>query len=383
MNRTAAHWWGLVAGVVVLQVVLLGLDRLPGLSEPVVVENRSLASVPALPRSVRDLERFRLELDSYVADHFPPRQYLIAGLNYLRYLSGFSGTRRVFVGEQGWLFYDNDSHFSQLRPSTLTPPEATAWVEMLRSRSEFLANRGIPYLVVSAPVKERLYPDRLPDWLGNGGPSADADVLGAAAARVGVKAYVDLRPPLMQARANGVEIYSAFDTHWTGEGAYHAYVAIIEAMNAKGLPVRPHPRSHFSADRVARAQMPQDLAHMLGIASLVRQSYAQLVQSVPAPSPKIQYLGVGADWTADRVVDTGARGPVLMLTGDSFSTALLPLLNASFSRIVFSHHQNGFFREDLIDRFKPDLVLLEVIESGVRHTMQPPLVGDSPNGDKR
>src|SRR5687767_8833732 len=105
MNRTTAHWWGLIAGVIALQVLLLGLDRLPGLSEPVVVENRPLASVPALPRSMRDLDRFRVELDGYVADHFPPRQYLIAGLNYLRYSAGFSGTRRVFVGEQGWLFY--------------------------------------------------------------------------------------------------------------------------------------------------------------------------------------------------------------------------------------------------------------------------------------
>lgn len=64
-------------------------------------------------------------------------------------------------------------------------------------------------------------------------------------------------------------------------------------------------------------------------------------------------------------------GPVLVMTGNSFSNACLPLFERSFIRIVFSHHQNGFFRPDLIERFKPDAVLLEVIESGIRDAIPP------------
>jgi alginate O-acetyltransferase complex protein AlgJ len=86
---------------------------------------------------------------------------------------------------------------------------------------------------------------------------------------------------------------------------------------------------------------------------------------------KVEFLTDTHDWTGDRVIDTGSAGPVLMLTGDSFSNPWLPLLEASFSRIVVSHHQNGFFRPDLIQRFHPDAVLLEVIESGFRHAMPP------------
>ena len=58
-----------------------------------------------------------------------------------------------------------------------------------------------------------------------------------------------------------------------------------------------------------------------------------------------------------------ADGPTLLLIGDSFSVALLPALQPHFRRIIFSHYTDGgIFRQDLIDRFAPDVVVLEVVE---------------------
>jgi hypothetical protein len=66
------------------------------------------------------------------------------------------------------------------------------------------------------------------------------------------------------------------------------------------------------------------------------------------------------------VIDTGQTGkPVVLITRDSFSNALLPFLYSHFSRLILAHNQDGIWREDLIDRFKPDLVILEVVESGL------------------
>jgi len=70
------------------------------------------------------------------------------------------------------------------------------------------------------------------------------------------------------------------------------------------------------------------------------------------------------------VIDTGELGkPTLMMTRDSFSNELLPMMYSHFSRIVLAHNQDGFWRADLIDRFKPDIVLLETIEPGLRVSM--------------
>jgi hypothetical protein len=57
------------------------------------------------------------------------------------------------------------------------------------------------------------------------------------------------------------------------------------------------------------------------------------------------------------------------MTRDSFSNEILPMLYPHFSRIVLAHNQDGAWRPDLIDRFKPDVVILEVVEHGLRVSM--------------
>jgi hypothetical protein len=142
----------------------------------------------------------------------------------------------------------------------------------------------------------------------------------------------------------------------------------MRGLAARGLSVAAKPRPFFADRSAPGVPVPQDLAYMLGIAHFVRQEYPQLGFG---HTSRVEYLTATRDWTGDRIIDTGSPGPVLMLTGDSFSNAWLPLFEASFSRIVFSHHQNGFFRPDLVERYRPDAVVLEVVESGIRHAMPP------------
>jgi len=55
-----------------------------------------------------------------------------------------------------------------------------------------------------------------------------------------------------------------------------------------------------------------------------------------------------------------------MMIRDSFSNELLPFLYPHFSRIILTANGDGFWRPDLIERFKPDIVILEVVEGGLR-----------------
>lgn len=371
MSMRNLHWGALTAGTAIMLALLLVLDRVDGLKKPVLVENRMLAERPAWPADLPDLGRFRSAVDAYANDQFPSRAYLIGGLNYLRFLAGYSGSSKVVVGHQGWLFYDDGSHLSQLRPSTLDAVWARSWVAELASRRAELEKRGAHYFVVAAPVKETIYPDFVPRSFRPDRPApGDAGVLQAAVTAAAVPGFIDLHAGLDAARGAGVAVYSPFDTHWTGEGAYVGYVALMNAMARQGVPVVPQSRGHFFAPAPG-VLPPQDLARMLGIGGLARQHYPRLTSDAAA-HVRVRYLGNGTDLTADRVIETGAKGPVLQLTGDSFTVALLPLLYGSFSRIVVSHYQNGFHRPDLIDQFHPDVVLLEVIESGIRHAMTPP-----------
>ena len=357
----------LLTGVLATGMLLLAI-RTVGVPAPEVVENRRLAELPPAAGLLRNFSAWRSGVDAWLADRFPARQHLIGALNYLRYKLGYSGISRVIVGRDDWLFYDDGSHLSQVRPASISNADVDAWVHELKARSELLRASGIPYLVLAAPVKESLYRERVPGYLTAPGTTT-VEILAAGVSAAGLDNFVDLHAPLRRAKAAGVPIYSPHDTHWTGEGAYAGYVELMRALAARGVPVRVLPRSAFHAPAPGSMPVPQDLAFMLGVSSFIRPEYPLLVAD--AAPPRITWLGLGRDWTADRVIDTGASGPVLLLTGDSFTNAWLPLLERSFSRIVFSHHQNGFFRPDLIARFRPSAVVLEVIESGMRHAMPP------------
>jgi alginate O-acetyltransferase complex protein AlgJ len=336
---------------------------------PEVAENRVLATMPETPHTWQELRAWPRKLDAYVADNFPARPYFIGWINYARYRLGYSGTPQIVVGRSGWLFYDNGSHLDQARDShPLKATERMNWVSTFAARIEALRPKNITYLVMSAPVKELIYPDKAPPWARKG--KGDAEVLDTDARRVGYPNLIALRKALIQRRDLEPKVYPPFDTHWAGLGAYEAYLELVARLRALGYAIKPLPLSAFSRSEVRGS----DLATMLGISSFVGEPFPRF-ENVPVEAGlKTTYLTDKTDWTATRIIDTGLEGkPSIQLTMDSFSSELFHFLYPHFSRIIVSHAQDGFYREDLISTYQPNIVLLEVIESGLRHVMSPPL----------
>lgn len=367
------RWAFLAAGVVAIQGLLLAINHVPGIRKPEIAENRALAVAPGVPRGIAGLKDYREGMDAYMADNFTARTYLVAWVNYLRYRLGYSGTSRVVVGRDGWLFYDDGSHLSQLRHgNVLAAGDVNAWVSTFAARTEALTERGIDYLVVSPPVKERIYPDKAPAWATQLAGLADADALAAATRQAGYDNFVALKDALSRQRTVQSDVYSPFDIHWTGNGAYIGYVQILSALKRLGHAIEPLPLQAFTRIEKPALSQPRDVAMMLGISSFVHQDYVQYHDPRQEAALRVQYLTARHDWTGDRVVDTGQEGkPVIQLVVDSFSNELLPFLYPHFSRLIISHNQEGFHREDLTTRYSPDIVVVEVLESGVRHSMSP------------
>ena len=366
MLASRLHWRLLIGTVLVLMAAAWLAPR--WIPAPDVQENRVLAEKPAWPTGLHDFDPFRKAADAYVADHFPARPLLIGALNRLRMLAGVSGSSRVIVGRRGWLFYDDDTHLGAARGDPqMSGPETRAWLMNLAGRTEMLRARNIPYLLVSPPVKEVIYPQYGPPWFHGPSPNRAAVVLPKLAQASGAGEVFYLYPPLAAATKAGEKTYSLHDTHWTGYGAYAGYAALMGQLHAMGLSEGPRPRSDFQAMDLQNGRGPRDLALMLGVSSFVDLDFPHFDN--PAGEAKITttYLSPKTDWTAPQVVETGEAGkPTLLLTRDSFSNELLPFLYSHFSRIILAHNQDGFWRPDLIDRFKPDIVLSEVIEPGLR-----------------
>ena len=150
MLASKLHWRLLIGTILVLMVAAFLSARFVAVLG--LTENRVLARVPDLPRSFSDFDAFRGQADAYVADNFPIRPHLIAALNRVRMMAGVSGSSRVLVGRDGWLFFDNGSHLGAARNEAPPPPaEIRAWLAGLAGRTEVLKARGVAYLVVVAP----------------------------------------------------------------------------------------------------------------------------------------------------------------------------------------------------------------------------------------
>lgn len=343
-------------------------------AEPDIAENRTLADKPPIPGDAAGWNGYPKAFDAYVQDRFPARTRLIQWINYARYALGDSGSSRVIVGRDGWLFYDDGSHLGAARAEVpLRDVEANRWLETFAARTERLANEGIPYFILVPPVKERVYTDKTPRWFVDGGAATDAERLRTAANRVGLSNVIYLLPELRDARKESEWVYSRFDTHWSSLGAHRGYLALAKALSSTKAAIPSWSLDRYRALPVEPHAGPRDLALMLGIAGNVVQHYPQHDAPQVEATLKTTYLGERHDWTGPRLIETGRPGPTLLLTVDSFSNTLLPFLYPHVSRLIVSHNQDGYFREDLIRRYKPDVVITEVLESGVRHAMTPPM----------
>lgn len=365
MARNLTNHWRWLTGLTVLTLAA-GFAAPSWIKPPDLKERRALATFPDWPKRPADLAAFRKGVDSYVADRFPARPYLIAGLNTLRAPFGVSGSERVIIGRDGWLFYDNDTHLGAARNDpALSSADIRAALTTLAGRTEAAAQKGARYLVVVPPQKETVYPQMGPLWYGGPDPARPAAMLPrfAEASQAGEVLY--LHDALAQPTRWGLKTFSRHDTHWTGLGAYEGYAALMRRLQALGLAEGPRPLTDFR-EITAPARRPHDLAQMLGGVGFAKIDFPQFGDPAAELTMTTTYLTPNQTWTGPRVIDTGQTGkPVVLITLDSFSNALLPFLYSHFSRLILAHNQDGPWREDLIDRFKPDLVILEVVESGL------------------
>lgn len=353
-------------------LIILGAQLFPlfSVQEPTVIENRVLSAPPNIPSSITELEAFPKQLDAYTQDNFPVRKYLISTLNLIRYKLGYSGSSRILVGQNGWLFYDDGNHLGIISGKLkLDSASVQTWVTGFRQRLNYLNGKNIKFYMMLPPVKEDIYPENRPLWMPKSRITTEIDDIISSTHEAGFTQLVDPRAQIIKEK-NKQRLYDEFDTHWTGLGAYIGYEALMSRVSQDFPDLEPLPLSHFIPSALSPVHVPKDLSLMLGIADFVphdRISFATYPHHDPS---KTVFLGDRQDWTAPQILHTeSTSGKTLLLLRDSFSTELLPFLKANFTTIIMSHVQDGYFRTDLIEQYKPDIVMLILIETGARHPM--------------
>ncbi len=271
------------------------------------------------------------------ADRFGGRDVLVR-LHHasLMELFGVSALTNVLPGRDGWYYWLGEDGLSLNRHYRGVESFPQAYVdgtaaELIRRR-DWLAARGIAYVVAVIPEKFTIYPEHLPAWIGPPAKPSPYDRVVAALQTSGVD-FIDLRPVLRAAKAHD-RVYYMTDSHWNFNGAIAGYDTIMREVQ------RALPRGRLPV--IAQAPRPPyvagvdffsgDLADMLGLPRRIREDDV-------APLSKV--LADAASRCAKRVDHDEFPGfefyacdrpglPRAVVYRDSMAIPLIPLLAENF-----------------------------------------------------
>uniref|UniRef100_A0A7C4EJP9 AlgX/AlgJ SGNH hydrolase-like domain-containing protein n=1 Tax=Fundidesulfovibrio putealis TaxID=270496 RepID=A0A7C4EJP9_9BACT len=278
----------------------------------------------------------------------------------------------VLVSDGDWLFLAQENQginvimdWRATRP--FTREELAFWVGVYVQRRDWLAAQNIPYLLVVAPNKSTIYPERVSHRFGRSGLPSRLDQLLEALAVAGVD-VVDLRRSQMEAKATGRKAYYRSDSHWSPLGAYFGYAEVILRLKDRFPQLSPAPLSDFSFSEAPG--LPGGLAGMIALGGMYPENAlimtpltprtAKVVEGEPAQINHFQPLAVYTNDKPDL--------PRAVIVRDSFSHEMMPFLAEHFSRLVclWPYPTNTVSVRSLmpeqIAAEKPDIVIEEFVE---------------------
>jgi len=305
----------------------------------------------------------------YYNDRFLFRAPLIRFHNKLKYRwFNVSAVPKVIIGKDGWLFqaWKNEEpgtpgYFPSIQP--FTPGQLEEWGRLVEQRRQWLAQRGIDYLLILVPDKGAVYPEYLPDSLRSFYRRSRLTQLSEYLKKNSDVAVLDLGDVLWAAKKD-VILYCKTDSHWNLYGACIAAGAIIDRLSERFPNIEPLDLSDFEL-RIRKKRQGGNLAIMLSLQrSLFREDWVGMRPRVPfraekAPPPPVKNIRTVKGEAFQR---TGPGLPRAVMFHDSFGVRLKRYLSEHFSRVVFLRDWGFRFHAYEVKKEAPDIVLDEISE---------------------
>jgi alginate O-acetyltransferase complex protein AlgJ len=272
-----------------------------------------LSSLVPSAQRLRDFED-RLDRTSLATRTLAPWVgYVIKGMLH-------GGDEQVCFGRDGWLFY-RPSVESVTGPGFLTPewqqdriraaekspsPPQPDPVKALLQFNQQLAARGIALVIVPAPGKETLYPEKLArgwDTRMRSPQNASYERFKSQLAKAGVNIFDPMPILLEMKKVAGQGVYLKTDTHWSAPAMEHVAARLAAWLHERGF-VPAHDTGEWHP-RTQTVRNTGDIAVMLNLPKRQRFFPPEQAQTRRVVTSE------GRAWEPE------ANAPVLLM-GDSF-----------------------------------------------------------------
>ena len=347
-------------------------------------ENRTLAERPALTLSSLWDGSFGIAFESWYSDHIPGRTALLKADTRVQMDILDRPVVNDVVLEAGDVLVPFQEYAEQTETeyAEAAAPIADGFGKL---NAHIEANGGV-FRYVGFLEQRFYFADRYPDYLdSHETESAAADAIFAQALADRGVSFLDMGA-VYEAQGNPAEYYSTVDHHYNYYGAYAAYRAILDDLNAAGfdLPVLTEADIDFvelpnpyigSRNRKLYNLWPNSEKAVIGVQSnpvpFTRTDNGQPSDKPLFVTPAEDYmpttynLYMGGDF-GETILETDRPDlPDALIFGDSFTNALETLLYASFDEtrsLDLRHYQGGSLKDYIAD-YRPDVVLCVLNDS--------------------
>jgi len=325
-------------------------------------ENRYRAVFPDYDATRSGMPGFIAGIDDWLTDRVGFRDALIK--IYARVEVGWLGvspSSKLIVGRSGWFYFNDPVAVAQYQGvASFDHAQLETWRRVLEDRRDWLAQRGIPFIVVLVPNKHQIYPEYMPEALRRISEDEQHGQLARHLAAHSDLSVVDLMPVLLAAKKRE-RVYHRTDTHWNDFGAYLGYRAILEAVG-KALPEYATALQPVSVTVDRFEARGIGLTSMVGLSDIYREEILQLRKVEPRSEilmeKKQQYARFEREQRPLAHGVPGARLPRAVVFRDSFANALIPYLSENFRRVLYVWTRDVVPR--YVERERPDVVIQEI-----------------------
>ncbi|MBR5972075.1 MAG: hypothetical protein IK017_05410 [Paludibacteraceae bacterium] len=308
---------------------------------------------------VNDLKSYCTDYNKYYVDHFVFRNPMTKLYLAAKMRSGEGSlSETVISGKDGWYFlgefYSNIvSESMGYRPFSSTDIDVIKQ-NILQCKS-FCDELNIPIVFVVAPNKMTIYYEYFPYQAER--KKSRYDQINEIMPELNVD-YIDLKSLLLCNKQEDKFLYRKIDTHWSFNGSYLAYKAIM------GKFCSYCPQMSFRHDSMyvkAYDMLSGDLSTMMAMPEM-REPVEVYYPKCKPEYDEASQVACGRFQYIKRRGTYDAKGKILIF-GDSFGCALFYFLASSCHETLFYQAIGGsHFDKDAVLREKPDCILMEVCE---------------------
>lgn len=311
-------------------------------------EKKKLADFPELTvQTVMD-GKFQKELDTYMSDHVPLRNFYVGLTADYELVSGRNGEKGIYLGKDGYLF-----------------PKPTKDGGQLGKNAGFIREFGdsspVPVYMTVIPSSGSVNTDKLPF---NHESYNDKALTDSFASQLGDNIiYTDMTVPFSE-KAKQRQLYYKTDHHWTSGGAYECYRLLGEKMGYDPVAEEDFDKetvSGFYGTSYAKSALwwvapdsmelwknrnqPADSVTVEisdGDDSKTGDSYffrKQLENDDKYP------VYLDGNHSLVRVKNKAAKGGKLVVVKDSYAHTIVPFLSQNYSEIIMADLR--YYKKDI------------------------------------